>query len=200
MPELAEVARCVSFIEKNVINKKMVKVEAADDDMIFGKAGTTSAAFIKALSGRRITGAGQKGKYLWLVISEGPHVVMHFGMSGWFHIKGVDSHFDSADSTWSSEEWPPRFTKARLWFGGPGGATEAAFVDARRSGRIYLVPCAPGRIVDHRPLAETGPDPITNREVINEQWLAGKLYRKSVAIKQLLIDQTFISGFGNWMA
>lgn len=199
MPELAEVARCASFISDYVLNKEIIKVEAADDDQIFGKAGTTAAAFKNALSGKKIIEAGHKGKYLWLMMSEGPHIVMHFGMSGWFHIKNVDSLFDPTDTTWSIFDWPPRFMKVRIWFSGVD-KPEAAFVDARRSGRIHLVSCAPGRILEHRPLVETGPDPITNREVINEEWLADKLSRKSVTIKQLLIDQTFVSGLGNWMA
>lgn len=49
------------------------------------------------------------------------------------------------------------------------------------------------------PLKENGPDPVLEKDVLTEEWLAKKLGSKRVPIKALLLDQANISGIGNWV-
>jgi formamidopyrimidine-DNA glycosylase len=48
-------------------------------------------------------------------------------------------------------------------------------------------------------LKENGPDPLTDKHIVTEEWLKVKLRSKKVPIKALLLDQAQISGLGNWM-
>ncbi|PQE19516.1 hypothetical protein CJF32_00007498 [Rutstroemia sp. NJR-2017a WRK4] len=66
MPEIAEVARAVHHIRKTLVGKVLAVVKAQDDANVFGKAGTSAAEFEKALTGKKVIGAGQQGKYFWL--------------------------------------------------------------------------------------------------------------------------------------
>jgi formamidopyrimidine-DNA glycosylase len=76
---------------------------------------------------------------------------------------------------------------------------EVAFTDARRFSRVRLVDCPAGAIRKTTPLKENGPDPVIDKGVLTEEWLAKKLKSKHVPLKALLLDQAVISGIGNWV-
>lgn len=59
------VARVVHHIRKHLVGKTISAVNALDDGNIFGKVGTTAAEFQKAMTGKKVVGAGQQGKYFW---------------------------------------------------------------------------------------------------------------------------------------
>lgn len=61
------VARVVHYIRKSLVGKTLEKVTAPEDANVFGKVGTSGPAFEKALTGKKIIGAGQQGKYFWYV-------------------------------------------------------------------------------------------------------------------------------------
>lgn len=197
MPELAEVARIVHFIRQHLVGKTLSKVQAQHDDIIFGKVGTSAAEFQKAMQGKKIVSAGQQGKYFWITMSSPPHAVMHFGMAGWLKILGADTYYYRSDTP-ADQEWPPKYWKFLLETD-EEPKTAAAFVDPRRLSRIRLVDCPADEIRNHAPLKENGPDPVSDKDVVNETWLMEKLKSKKVPIKALLLDQANISGIGNWM-
>jgi len=197
MPELAEVSRIVNFIRKHLVGKTLANVQAQNDDIVYGKAGTSAAEFQKAMQGKQIVGAGQQGKYFWITMSSPPHVVMHFGMAGWLKIRNADTYYYRTAGG-ESTEWPPKYWKF-LWEADDDPKTEAAFVDVRRLSRIRLVDCPAENIRKYSPLKGNGPDPIADKEVLTEAWLSKKLTDKKVPIKALLLDQSNISGIGNWM-
>lgn len=197
MPELAEVFRIVHFIRQHLVGKTLTKVSAQEDPIIYGKVGTSAAEFQKAMEGKKVVGAGQQGKYFWIAMSSPPHPVMHFGMAGWLKIRDADTYYYRTDKP-EDKEWPPKYWKFLLETDGEP-KTEAAFVDFRRLGRIRLVDCPADDIRNHTPLKENGPDPVVDKDIVTETWLANKLRSKKVPIKALLLDQANISGIGNWM-
>jgi formamidopyrimidine-DNA glycosylase len=79
---VTSVARIVHFIRKTLVGKTLAVVKAQDDANVFGKVGTSAAEFQEALAGKKVIEAGQQGKYFWMIMSEPPHPVMHFGMTG----------------------------------------------------------------------------------------------------------------------
>lgn len=198
MPEIAEVARAVHYIRKSLVGKTLAVVKAQDDANVFGKVGTTAAEFQKALTGKKVEGAGQQGKYFWMIMSSPPHPVFHFGMTGWFHIRGQDSYYYRSKNEDEEEVWPPRFSKFSLQTAGEP-KVEAAFTDSRRFSRIRLVNCIAEAIRDTSPLKENGPDPVLDKDILTAEWLEQKLNKKQVPIKALLLDQANISGIGNWV-
>ncbi len=201
MPEIAEVARIVHYIRKHLVGKTLSKVIAADDANVYGKVGTSGAEFQKALTGKKIVGAGQQGKYFWIVMDKPPHPLMHFGMTGWLKIKSEDTYYyrkKEGEEDEDEEDWPPRFWKFHL-------ATkeeprvEAAFVDSRRFARIRLLNCKADEIRKITPLKENGPDPVADKDSVTVDWLLELCRRKKIPIKALLLDQANISGIGNWV-
>ncbi|KAF5870563.1 putative formamidopyrimidine-dna protein [Botrytis fragariae] len=198
MPEIAEVARAVYYIRKNLVGKTLAVVNAQDDANVFGKVGTSAAEFQKALTGKKVESAGQQGKYFWMIMSSPPHPVFHFGMTGWFHIRGQGSYYYRSKNEDEKEVWPPKFSKFSLQTTGEP-KVEAAFTDSRRFSRIRLVNCVAEAIRDTSPLKENGPDPVIDKDILTAEWLEQKLNKKQVPIKALLLDQANISGIGNWV-
>ncbi|KAK7953842.1 formamidopyrimidine-DNA glycosylase [Apiospora saccharicola] len=207
MPEIAEVARITHFLRQHLVGKRIAKVIAADDSNVFGKVGTTGAEFQRAVTGKQVVSAGSQGKYFWydthaagITLDSPPHPVMHFGMTGWLHIRseqtGYTRYIEKTKN--DNEEWPPRFWKFQLETDSDP-KVEVAFTDARRFGRVRLVDCPGGDIRKHSPLKENGPDPVIDKDLFTEDYLKQKMRNRHVPIKALLLDQAMISGIGNWV-
>jgi formamidopyrimidine-DNA glycosylase len=117
-------------------------------------------------------------------------------LPGWFYIRGEPSaHYRPKDLE-DGETWPPKYWKFALETEGDP-KVEAAFTDARRFARVRLVDCAAEDIRNTTPLKENGPDPVIDRDILTEEWLARKMRSKHVPVKALLLDQANISGIGN---
>ncbi|KAJ2901642.1 uncharacterized protein MKZ38_001601 [Zalerion maritima] len=206
MPEIAEVARITHFLRLHLVGKKIAKATAVDDQIVYGKVGTTGAAFEAALKGKTVVSAANQGKYFWhvkITLDKPPHPVMHFGMTGWIHINGEKTAYTNYYKKQKPEDrdqWPPRFWKFQLETAGKAkDKVEVAFTDPRRLGRIRLVDCPGPEIRKHTPLVENGPDPVVDPDIFTEEFLAELVKRKRVPIKSLLLDQANISGIGNWV-
>jgi formamidopyrimidine-DNA glycosylase len=195
MPEIAEIARIVALLRTHLAHKPITQVLTQEDDIVYGKVGTSASAFAAALKGKTITNVRQQGKYFWLELSSPPHALMHFGMTGWIKMNNVWTAYYDA-KTGEKDEWPPRFWKWRITV---EDGTEAAFVDARRLGRIRLVDVPADMMRKTSPLKENGPDPHLDKNVLTRDWLRKKLRSKKVPVKALLLDQANISGIGNWV-
>lgn len=133
-----------------------------------------------------------------LVLSSPPHPLMHFGMAGWFHIRDLEDAYYRPNPAKESSEWPPKYWKFHLQTA-EEPKCEAAFVDFRRFARIRLLDCPADEIRTVSPLVENGPDPVVDKDIVTEEWLAEKLASKHIPVKALLLDQGNISGIGNWV-
>ncbi|EME50388.1 hypothetical protein DOTSEDRAFT_165590 [Dothistroma septosporum NZE10] len=206
MPEIGEVARTVHYLRKHLVSRTIKTCVPFDDDIVYGKkGGTTAKAFSDALTGKKVTSAGQQGKYFYLTFSSPPHAVLHLGMSGWIKYSTEETgYYKQAKKKDEQEEWPPnpKWTKFLLKCEADGDreAVEVAFVDARRLGRIGLVDCPAEEIRQNSPMKENGPDPVVDKEKVTVEWLGELLGKKRVPVKALLLDQANISGVGNWVA
>ncbi|SPO04876.1 related to formamidopyrimidine-DNA glycosylase [Cephalotrichum gorgonifer] len=202
MPEIAEVARIVHFLRLHLVGKRIAKASAPDDPIVFGKVGTTGPQIESAANGKKVVAAGSQGKYFWIAFDKPPHLVMHFGMTGWIHIKDEKTAYTNYYKKQKPEDedlWPPRFWKFQLETDSKP-PVKVAFTDARRLGRVRVVDCPGAEIRKHSPLVENGPDPVVDVDIFTEDFLRRKVKSRKVPIKALLLDQKAISGIGNWVA
>lgn len=243
MPEIAEVTRVVHYLRTHLVNRRISNILVQNDDIIYGRVGTSAAEFQKALTGRTVLDARRQGKYFWLVMDKPPHPLMHLGMTGWVKLSNIETGYykpekekktgkakgdgkkqtkltdgaakqevedekkdtpaavyNNAGSTHEgATEWPPKYYKFVLQMEGTP-KVEAAFVDARRLGRIRLIDVPAEEMRNTTPLKENGPDPVLDQDVLTVEWLTEKLQSKKNPIKAALIDQGVISGVGNWVA
>ena len=59
------VARIVHYIRQHLVGRTLAVVKAQHDENVYGKVGTSAAEFEKALTGKKVLGAKQQGKYFW---------------------------------------------------------------------------------------------------------------------------------------
>ena len=126
---------------------------------------------------------------------------MHFGMSGWMKFSNDDTAYykPRKEKGISDAEWPPKYWKFILQLSGDPKC-EVAFVDPRRLGRIQLIHVDGNKMRKSPPLNQNGPDPVIDKDILTKEWLRNKTRSKKVPIKALLLDQSCISGIGNWVA
>jgi formamidopyrimidine-DNA glycosylase len=209
MPELPEVEASRRLVERRCVGQRVTAVDALERgggprDGLFDEtvcAGIPDAAALQAaLVGRKLAGAGRRGKQMWLELSgPGPALTVHLGMTGQLVVRlpGGEReavHYKSAKDSVGGA-WPPRFAKLQLTL---ADGTALVLTDPRRFARVTLE--APPVLASPR-LAALGPDALLDLgTVITPAWLAAKLAARSVAVKALLLDQHALAGVGNYLA
>lgn len=194
--QIGEVARIVHYLKKHLVDKRISSVQVQEDNIVYGKVGTTASAFQAAMAGKTVVDARQQGKYFWLVMNSPPHPVLHLGMTGWIKFSNDDTSYYRPKKE-QTQEWPPRFWK---FIFKTEDDNEVAFIDARRLARIRLVDADGNDLRNQTPLKENGPDPVIDKGVLTLEWFTKKMRSKRVPVKALLLDQANISGVGNWVA
>jgi len=166
MPELPEAERARRQIER-VLGREIVSVDDTDSYVCRPHAPGEIAA---AITGRTLTEAHRRGKFLWVETSDGgPDLGLHLGMAGSIVLDG-----HRAPNGWD------RFA---LEFAGGG---RMALRDKRRLGRAVIEP----------DFSHIGPDAgeVTAKE------FRDRVGRGSAPIKAKLLDQGAIAGVGNLLA
>jgi formamidopyrimidine-DNA glycosylase len=172
MPELPEVETVVAQLRPHLVGRRIL---AADVLWPRTLAAPDRASFTEHLRGRQITGLSRRGKYLLFELDSDDALIIHLRMTGRLEIVSDDSPLRSGPHT-------------RAWFD-LSGSECLVFIDARKFGRIWLA----------RDLGEVlgalGPEPLD--WAFDTARLAGRVRRRRVAVKALLLDQTVVAGIGN---
>jgi len=172
MPELPEVETVVAELRPHLVGRRIL---AADVLWPRTLAAPDQASFVERLQGRPITSLNRRGKYLLFGLDSGDFLIIHLRMTGRLEILPGNSPLRTGPH-------------ARAWFDLSGGEC-LVFIDARKFGRIWLVQ-------DFAELlGALGPEPLDWE--FDAERLAGRIRRRRVAVKTLLLDQTVLAGIGN---
>ncbi|XP_042061933.1 formamidopyrimidine-DNA glycosylase-like isoform X2 [Salvia splendens] len=197
MPELPEVEAARRALAENTIGKKIIKAIVADDSKVID--GVSPKDFEAALVGKTILAVHRKGKNMWIQLDSPPFPSFQFGMAGAVYIKGVVVTKYKRSAVKDTDEWPSKYSKLFVEL---ADGMEFSFTDKRRFAKVRLldnVICETVlQPVSVPPISELGPDALM--EPMTEDDLSNSLRKKNIGIKALLLDQSFISGIGNWMA
>jgi formamidopyrimidine-DNA glycosylase len=174
MPELPEVERAAVDLRAWLKGRTIVKARVTDDRILIGKR----AAFVRALTGRKVEGVRRRGKQLFVDLADEHALAMHFGMSG--KVMLVRD---------GDEE--PKFAKVILEL----DRDRVVLRDPRILGRA----CAGTREVVAEAIHwdRLGPDAL---EIKSGEELLEHVGPTKRAIKVALLDQTRIAGIGNIQA
>ncbi|KAL8226130.1 hypothetical protein R6Q57_018687 [Mikania cordata] len=189
MPELPEVEAARKAIAENCVGKKIKRSVVADDAKVIN--GVSRFDFEASLTGKTIVGAYRKGKNMWIQLDSPPFPSFHFGLSGAIHIKGVSVTKYKRFAVNDTDKWPSKYSKLFIEL---DDGLEVLFTDKIRFARVRLLE----NPATMPPISELGPDALL--EAMSEDELFKALSKKKTAIKALLLNQSFISGVGNWIA
>jgi formamidopyrimidine-DNA glycosylase len=166
MPELPEAERARQTLE-SALGRRIVRVEDSDT---YVTRPHQPGEIADALTGRRLTRAHRRGKFLWLETDGGPVLGLHLGMAGRIVVDG-----DAADVS--------RWDRFAVEF---DDGTRLALRDSRRLGRAVLDP----------DFSHVGPDAAA----VGRDEFRRLIGRGHTAVKARLLNQRAISGVGNLLA
>lgn len=179
MPELPEVEVVRAGLERHVVGATISAVEVLHPRPVRRHApGPTD--FAAVLTGRTVTAARRRGKYLWLPLAApgsgaDDALLAHLGMSGQMLVQPVGAP--------DERHLRVRFTLSDA---------ELRFVDQRMFGGLAL---SVGGAELPPEIAHIAPDPLD--EVFDEATFVTRVRRSSSGVKRILLTQTVISGVGN---
>jgi formamidopyrimidine-DNA glycosylase len=168
MPELPEAERARQQIER-VLGREIVAVDDRDTYVCRPHPPGEIAA---ALTGRRLTRAHRRGKFLWVETDDGPDLGLHLGMAGRIAV--------------DEEEAPRQWDRFALEFADGG---RMALRDKRRLGRAVIDPDFSHVGPD---AAEVGRDVFRDRVGRGTTALKARLLDQGViaGVGNLLADET----------
>ncbi|XP_068500969.1 formamidopyrimidine-DNA glycosylase isoform X3 [Phaseolus vulgaris] len=189
MPELPEVEAARRAVEENCVGKKITKCIVADDSKVIDAVSRSD--FEASVIGKLIVAAHRKGKNMWLQLDSPPFPSFQFGMAGAIYIKGVAVTKYKRSAVKDEDEWPSKYSK---FFIELDDGLELSFTDKRRFAKVRLLK-DPTSVP---PISELGPDALF--EPMTLEKFTESLHKRKTEIKALLLDQSYISGIGNWVA
>lgn len=177
--ELPEVEVMRRDLERDVVGLRIkeAEVKGSKNAMRVIRRHKTRRDFTSKLIGHKITKVERRGKYVLMTLETGDVLVVHFGMSGQFQ-RGT-----------GRVALPPH-THVVLTFHQRG---DLRFIDPRTFGEMFVTPADElGKVKELQHLAI---DPLD--QVFTWPTFQFLLADRASKMKQLLMDQKFISGLGN---
>jgi formamidopyrimidine-DNA glycosylase len=191
VPELPEVEVVRRGLADHVVDRTIARVEVGHPRAVRRHV-EGGADFAARLTGRTVTAARRRGKYLWLELDGGEPgadaVLAHLGMSGQMLVAAPGR----------PDEKHLRIRVVLADDGAhPSSGTELRFVDQRTFGGLSahpLVPAVGGGLLP-APIAHIARDPMDPAFSLDEAVAA--IRRRRTELKRALLDQTAVSGIGN---
>ncbi len=177
--ELPEVEVMRRDLEKDVVGRKIAAAEVrpSKNAMRIIRRHGRRKEFADRLIGRKVLKSDRRGKYVLLSLDNGDVLVVHFAMSGQF-VRG-------------NKRVPlPPHTHVVITVQQGG---DLRFVDPRTFGEMFVTTGdGLGKVKELQHIAI---DPLDH--VFTWQSFGGQMAQRESKLKQLLMDQKFISGLGN---
>lgn len=174
-------------LDDHVVGRTLAAVEVSGARTARRQPGG-APEIVARLTGRRVSGAHRRGKYLWLTLDDdhtagADCLLVHLGMSGQMLV--TDGGAPSV-----------RHMHARAVL---DDGRELRFVDQRTFGGWTVVPLSEasdgsGDLLP-APAAHIAADPFS--AAFDAHMVAREIRRRDTEVKRLLLDQTVVSGIGN---
>lgn len=175
MPELPEVEMRRRYVETHALHRPLQGARVFAPSVLNG---VSTRALQRAVNGGSFETTHRHGKWLFVQLSTGPWLVLHFGMTGNLRCYGLND-----DS--------PAYVRVRFDF---ARGASLAFTDPRKFGEVGLTTDIQAFLASRK----WGPDPTQpgfDRSTFH-QILRGR----TGALKGVLMNQRVIAGIGNLYA
>jgi formamidopyrimidine-DNA glycosylase len=185
MPELPEVEIVSQSLNKNIKFKKVKKVIVRNRNLRI----KLPNYFKKFLENKIINKVSRFSKYLIIYLPKDKFCLIHLGMTGTIHlINNKEKNHITNQSFYNSPFLPKNHNHIEIIFDN----FRIVYNDPRRFGFFQII-----KTTDHlnKRFAHFGPEPFDTK--FNLNYFKNFIRGKKKSIKDLLIDQKFVSGIGN---
>ena len=185
MPELPEVEIVRHSLDKNIKEKKVKKVIVRNRNLRI----KLSSSFKKNLENKKISKVTRFSKYIILHLPKDEFCIIHLGMSGTIHlIKNKNKNNLTNLSFYNLPLLPKKHNHIEIIF----DKFRIVYNDPRRFGFFQTIKST---INLEKRFSHLGPEPFDKK--FNLDYFKNFVRGKNRNIKDLLIDQKFVSGIGN---
>ena len=185
MPEFPEVEIVKQSLKKSIKYKKIQEVIVRNRNLRF----KVTRNFEKILKNKFITEVSRISKYIIIHLESNMYCIIHLGMSGTIHLikKSNNKNFTNL-SFYQSKNLPKKHNHIKIIF----PKFKIVYNDPRRFGFFKLINDKEKFDLYFKKI---GPEPFSKKFNIN--YLKNNLFNRKKNIKNLLLDQNFVSGIGN---
>jgi formamidopyrimidine-DNA glycosylase len=185
MPELPEVEIVRQSLDKNIKQKKVKKVIVRNINLRIKLPNN----FKKFLENKKIDKVSRFSKYIIINLPNDEFCIIHLGMSGTIHLVKNKSQSNLTNlSFYNSPRLPKKHNHIEIIF----EKFKIIYNDPRRFGFFQIIK---GTNQLKKRFFHLGPEPFNKNFNIN--YVQKFFKKKERNIKNLLIDQKFVSGIGN---
>jgi len=185
MPELPEVEIVRKSLDKKIRRKKVKKVIIRNKNLRIKIPNN----FKKSIEKKIIEKVSRFSKYIIIYLSNGKICIIHLGMSGTIHfIKKNDRKTLTNLSFYNSPYLPKKHNHLEIIF----DKFKLIYNDPRRFGFFQIINSNENL---KRRFQHLGPEPFDDK--FNLVYFKEFIKNKKRSVKDLLIDQKFVSGIGN---
>ena len=185
MPELPEVEIVRQSLDKNIKQKKVKKVIIRNKNLRF----KLPANFKKFLENKKISKVTRFSKYIILHLFKDEFCIIHLGMSGTLHLIRKQNKYSLTNlSFYNSPLLPKKHNHVEIIF----DKFKIVYNDPRRFGFFQIIENFKNL---NKRFYHLGPEPFDKK--FNLKYFENFIKNKNRIIKDLLIDQKFVSGIGN---
>ena len=185
MPELPEVEIVKQSLKKSIKYKKIKDVIVKNRNLRF----KISKKFEKILKNKFVKNVSRISKYIIIHLDSEIYCIIHLGMSGTIHL--INDHNKKKQtnlSFYQSITLPKKHNHVQIIF----PKFKIIYNDPRRFGFFKLIYNKEKLDLYFKKI---GPEPLSSK--FNYKYLKNSLKNRKKNIKNLLLDQNFISGIGN---
>ena len=186
MPELPEVEVVKRSLKKAVANLTIKKVIINSKKLRYE---INKKEFQKIIN-KKITSIKRRSKYLLINLESDITILVHLGMTGKFFIKKNISEFYKTSFYYDIDRKHKKHDHVVFKF---NKKKELIYNDVRRFGFIKLINTK--KILNSSHLKFLGPEPLSKK--FNFKYFNNFILNKKKKIKDILMDQKFVSGLGN---
>ena len=185
MPELPEIEILRRSLKKNIKLAKIVKIKINNVNLRY----KVPINLKKLFRGKIIKKISRVSKYLILHFNFKKKLLIHLGMSGTLHISNQDKTLGTNASFYSTLNLPKKHNHIVINL---NNNLNLIYNDPRRFGYFKILN---ENFMKEKPLKDLGPDPFSVS--FNFMYIKKYIKNKKKNIKNLLMDQVFVSGLGN---
>ena len=186
MPELPEVEVVKKSLENKLKNLTIKKVFITNNKLRYK---IDNRKFNK-IKGQKIISVKRRSKYLLIILNRGFTILAHLGMTGKFFIIDKNNKRKKTSFYYSIKKDESKHDHLTLVL---NKGIKLIYNDVRKFGFLKLFKSESIIISNH--LKHLGPEPLTKD--FNLNYVIKYIINKKKKIKDILMDQKFVSGLGN---
>ncbi len=186
MPELPEVEVVKKSLESQIKNLTIKSVIINDGNLRY----KVKKNDIKKIIGSKIINIKRRSKYLLFVLDKRFSIIVHLGMTGKFFIIKKNHNRQKTSFYYDVQNYSEKHNRVIFIL---SKKIKLIYNDIRKFGFIKILSLK--KINESQHLKTLGPEPFDN--FFNLRYFKNFILGKNRSVKDLLMDQKFLSGLGN---